>query len=108
MVYRYIIPGGSAGRYEREGYIFDVGSSMMFGMGDKGTTNLITRALAAVGRSLETVPDPTQIHYRLPKSEAHPEVSLFQAALSILYLETVPRTPHISAKGCRSLTHTPK
>ncbi len=47
---------------------------MMFGMGQQGTTNLITRALAAVGRSMETVPDPTQIHYRLPKSEAHPEV----------------------------------
>ena len=46
----------------------------MFGMGDRGTTNLITRALAAVGRRLESVPDPTQIHYRLPKSEAHPEV----------------------------------
>lgn len=75
---RYIIPGGSAGRYERDGYIFDVGSSMMFGMGQEGTTNLITRALAAVGRSMETVPDPTQIHYRLPKSEAHPEVSSAQ------------------------------
>ena len=30
---RYIIPGGSAGRYQRQGYTFDVGSSMMFGMG---------------------------------------------------------------------------
>ena len=73
---RYLIPGGSAGRYEREGYIFDVGSSMMFGLGERGTTNLITRALAAVGRRLDTVPDPTQIHYRLPKSAAHPEARL--------------------------------
>jgi hypothetical protein len=73
---RYIIPGGSAGRYEREGYVFDVGSSMMFGMGSEGTTNLITRALSAVGRSMETVPDPTQIHYRLPKSTAHPQVHI--------------------------------
>ena len=72
---RYVIPGGSAGRYEREGYTFDVGSSMMFGMGQQGTTNLITRALAAVGRTMETFPDPTQIHYRLPKSAAHPGVS---------------------------------
>lgn len=78
---RYIIPGGSAGRYEREGYIFDVGSSMMFGMGSEGTTNLITRALAAVGRSMETVPDPTQIHYRLPKSERHPQVSSNKARI---------------------------
>ena len=78
-VSRYIIPGGSAGRYERDGYIFDVGSSMMFGMGSEGTTNLITRALSAVGHSMETVPDPTQIHYRLPKSPAHPQVRLCDA-----------------------------
>lgn len=71
---RYIIPGGSAGHFHREGYTFDVGSSMMFGFGEHGTTNLITRALAAVGKKLDTVPDPTQIHYHLPKSEAHPEV----------------------------------
>lgn len=47
----------------------------MFGMGTEGTTNLITRALAAVGKRLDTVPDPTQIHYHLPCSSAHPEVS---------------------------------
>lgn len=74
MTYRYIIPGGSAGVFEREGYKFDVGSSMMFGMGHQGTTNLITKALQAVGKELETIPDPTQIHYHLPKSAAHPEV----------------------------------
>ncbi len=71
---RYIIPGGSAGHYVREGFTFDVGSSMMFGMGHQGTTNLITKALASVGKSLETYPDPTQIHYHLPASPAHPEV----------------------------------
>ena len=70
---RYLIPGGSAGHFQREGYTFDVGSSMMFGLGHQGTTNLITRALAAVGKSVETAPDPTQIHYHLPKSAAHPQ-----------------------------------
>lgn len=70
---KYIIPGGSAGVFTREGYKFDVGSSMMFGMGQEGTTNLITKALQAVGKELETLPDPTQIHYHLPKSAAHPE-----------------------------------
>ncbi|CAL8470057.1 g9599 [Coccomyxa elongata] len=70
---KYVIPGGSAGHFHREGYTFDVGSSMMFGMGHEGTTNLITRALAAVGKSLDTVPDPTQIHYHLPRSPAHPQ-----------------------------------
>jgi len=42
---RYVIPGGSAGYFEREGYRFDVGASMIFGFGTQGTTNLLTRAL---------------------------------------------------------------
>jgi prolycopene isomerase len=63
---RYIIPGGSSGYFEREGYRFDVGASMIFGFGTKGTTNLLTRALDAVKVSLETIPDPVQIHYHLP------------------------------------------
>ena len=69
---KYVIPGGSAGAYSRRGYTFDVGSSMMFGFGEEGETNLLTRALGAVGKRLETVPDPTQIHYHLPPSGAHP------------------------------------
>lgn len=48
---------------------------MMFGFGDKGTTNLLTKALAAVGKKMDTKPDPTQIHYHLPKTPAHPDVS---------------------------------
>ncbi|MEM9216182.1 MAG: carotenoid isomerase [Cyanobacteria bacterium P01_F01_bin.150] len=63
---RYLIPGGSAGWFERKGYRFDVGASMIFGFGDQGTTNLLTRALDAVGMGLETIPDPVQIHYHLP------------------------------------------
>ncbi|BAU67224.1 carotene isomerase [Stanieria sp. NIES-3757] len=63
---RYLIPGGSAGYFEREGYRFDVGASMIFGFGTEGTTNLLTRALAAVGMKIETIPDPVQIHYHLP------------------------------------------
>ncbi|AFY67458.1 carotenoid isomerase [Geitlerinema sp. PCC 7407] len=64
---RYLIPGGSAGYFERNGYRFDVGASMIFGFGDRGTTNLLTRALDAVGVQIETIPDPVQIHYHLPK-----------------------------------------
>ena len=64
----YVIPGGSAGFFEREGYHFDVGASMIFGFGDKGTTNLLTRALAAVNQKIETIPDPVQIHYHLPNN----------------------------------------
>jgi prolycopene isomerase len=63
----YIIPGGSAGYFERSGYRFDVGASMIFGFGDQGTTNLLTRALDAVNVKLETIPDPVQIHYHLPQ-----------------------------------------
>ncbi len=62
----YLIPGGSAGHFDREGYRFDVGASMIFGFGTQGTTNLLTRALEAVNVSLETIPDPVQIHYHLP------------------------------------------
>ncbi len=62
----YVIPGGSSGYFERNGYHFDVGASMIFGFGKQGTTNLLTRALAAVNVSLETIPDPIQIDYHLP------------------------------------------
>jgi prolycopene isomerase len=62
----YLIPGGSAGYFEREGYRFDVGASMIFGLGQNGTTNLLTRALNAVNVHLETIVDPVQIHYHLP------------------------------------------
>ena len=51
-----------------------MGSSMMFGLSDRaGSTNLITQALRAVGRGLETIADPTQLEYHLPKSKNHPE-----------------------------------
>ncbi len=62
----YVIPGGSAGYFDRSGYRFDVGASMIFGFGTQGTTNLLTRALQAVNVSLETIPDAVQIHYHLP------------------------------------------
>ncbi|CAN1213024.1 carotenoid isomerase [Tumidithrix helvetica PCC 7403] len=63
---KYLIPGGSAGYFEREGYRFDVGASMIFGFGKQGTTNLLTRALDAVKVQIETIPDDVQIHYHLP------------------------------------------
>ena len=71
----YIIPGGSGGHFKRDDgkTTYDVGASMMFGLGRQGTTNLITQALAAVGKRVETVPDPTQIHYHLPSSPQHPQ-----------------------------------
>lgn len=62
----YLIPGGSSGWFERGGCRFDVGASMIFGFGKRGTTNLLTRALALVGKQLDTIPDPVQVRYHLP------------------------------------------
>jgi prolycopene isomerase len=81
---RYLIPGGSAGYFDRDGYRFDVGASMIFGFGHQGTTNLLTRALDAVGQSLETVPDPVQVHYHLPNDlsvRVHRDYEQFLAEL---------------------------
>lgn len=87
---RYLIPGGSAGYFEREGYRFDVGASMIFGFGQQGTTNLLTRALNAVGMALETIPDPVQIHYHLPQGldlKVHRDYEKFLQALSRYFPE---------------------
>ena len=46
---RYLIPGGSGGSFKRDGYTFDVGASMIFGFGEHGHTNLLTRALRMWG-----------------------------------------------------------
>jgi prolycopene isomerase len=65
---RYLIPGGSGGSFKRAGYTFDVGASMIFGFGEKGHTNLLTRALADVGENCETIADPAQLEYHLPNN----------------------------------------
>lgn len=93
---RYLIPGGSSGYFERQGYRFDVGASMIFGFGSQGTTNLLTRALAAVNAKLETIPDPVQIHYHLPAGldlEVHRDYEKFLQ-------ELISRFPQ-EAKGIR-------
>ncbi|MGF1486902.1 MAG: carotenoid isomerase [Prochloraceae cyanobacterium] len=84
----YTIPGGSAGYFEREGYRFDVGASMIFGFGTQGTTNLLTRALDAVNMSIETIPDPVQIHYHLPDNlelKVHKDYEKFLAELTAIF-----------------------
>ncbi len=63
---KYLIPGGSGGSFKRNGYTFDVGASMIFGFGEKGYTNLLTRALRDVNEKCETIPDPVQLEYHLP------------------------------------------
>ncbi|MDJ0724381.1 MAG: carotene isomerase [Prochloraceae cyanobacterium] len=84
----YNIPGGSAGYFEREGYRFDVGASMIFGFGTQGTTNLLTRALDAVNMSIETIPDPVQIHYHLPdrlELKVYKDYEKFLAELTAIF-----------------------
>ena len=65
---KYIIPGGSGGSFKRKGYTFDVGASMIFGFGEKGYTNLLTRALRDVNEKCDTIPDPVQLEYHLPNN----------------------------------------
>jgi prolycopene isomerase len=93
---RYVIPGGSGGYFEREGYRFDVGASMIFGFGDKGTTNLLTRALEAVDMNIETIADPVQIHYHLPDALELKVHRDYEAFLQ----ELIAKFPH-EAKGIR-------
>ena len=98
---RYLIPGGSGGSFRREGYTFDVGASMIFGFGDKGHTNLLTRALADVGEHCDTVPDPAQLEYHLPGGlnvAVDRDYEAFIARLTVLF-------PH-EAKGIRAFYDT--
>jgi len=100
---KYLIPGGSAAHFKRDGYTFDVGSSMMFGFGDKGTTNLLSRALQAVGKTLDTVPDPTQVKYHLPASKHFPQGLKIQVGRSReeFYATLIRAFPH-EAKGIKA------
>jgi len=98
---RYLIPGGSGGSFRREGYTFDVGASMIFGFGERGHTNLLTRALADVGQHCDTVPDPAQLEYHLPGGlnvAVDRDYEAFVARLSALF-------PH-EAKGIRAFYDT--
>ena len=98
---RYLIPGGSGGSFNREGYTFDVGASMIFGFGEKGHTNLLTRALADVGQHCETIPDPAQLEYHLPGGlnvSVDRDYKHFLSDLSALF-------PH-EAKGIRAFYDT--
>jgi len=98
---RYLIPGGSGGSFRREGYTFDVGASMIFGFGEKGHTNLLTRALADVGEHCETIPDPAQLAYHLPGGlsvAVDRDYERFIADLTALF-------PH-EAKGIRAFYDT--
>jgi prolycopene isomerase len=98
---RYLIPGGSGGSFRREGYTFDVGASMIFGFGERGHTNLLTRALADVGQHCDTVPDPAQLEYHLPGGLNVSVARDYEQFLADL----TARFPH-EAKGIRAFYDT--
>ncbi len=93
----YTIPGGSSGAFHRNGYTFDVGASMIFGFGENGYTNLLTRALLDVGQKCTTIPDPAQLAYHLPKDLKIVVDRDYEKFLSNL----ISQFPH-EAKGIRS------
>ncbi|MCS7079149.1 MAG: NAD(P)/FAD-dependent oxidoreductase [Chloracidobacterium sp.] len=63
---QHTVPGGSASYFTRAGYRFDVGASLLYGLGTEGTVNFVAEALAEVGETVETRRDEVQIHYHLP------------------------------------------
>ena len=98
---RYLIPGGSGGAFHRNGYTFDVGASMIFGFGEKGYTNLLTRALADIGEHCDTIPDQAQLEYHMPgglRIAVDRDYDTFIADLSA-------RFPH-EATGIRPVSYT--
>ena len=98
---RYLIPGGSGGSFRRAGYTFDVGASMIFGFGQKGHTNLLTRALADVGEHCTTIPDPAQLEYHLPGGLSVAVDRDYDSFIA----ELTARFPH-EAKGIRAFYDT--
>jgi prolycopene isomerase len=98
---RYLIPGGSGGSFKRGGYTFDVGASMIFGFGQKGHTNLLTRALADVGEHCTTIPDPAQLEYHLPGGLTVAVDCDYESFIA----ELTARFPH-EAKGIRAFYDT--
>lgn len=63
---KYITHEGSGDHFERAGHHFDTGSSAAFGLGTKGSTIFLTRALGAVSRQIGSIPYPRQVHHHLP------------------------------------------
>lgn len=58
---KYVIPGGSSGFYQRDGYTFDVGSSVMFGFSEKVSTTTIIFLSPVVWADKRTEPsEPKQ------------------------------------------------
>jgi prolycopene isomerase len=74
---------------------------MIFGFGQKGHTNLLTRALADVGEHCSTIPDPAQLEYHLPGGLTLAVDRNYESFIADL----TARFPH-EAKGIRAFYDT--
>jgi prolycopene isomerase len=62
--------GGSCSSFRKGGYCFDAGASVFYGFAPDdhiGTLNLHTKIFRKLGIVIDTIPDPVQIHYHMPK-----------------------------------------
>jgi prolycopene isomerase len=63
---QHLVPGGSASFFERRGYHFDVGASLLYTLGAEGKANFLYRILQEIDEPVTSFLDPVQIHYHLP------------------------------------------
>lgn len=85
---QHLVPGGSASHFDRQGYRFDVGASLLYTLGEKGKANFLYRILQEIDEPVESILDPIQIHYHLPDGlevRAHYDREKFLAELIAIF-----------------------
>ncbi|MBI4850936.1 MAG: FAD-dependent oxidoreductase [Acidobacteria bacterium] len=85
---QHYVPGGSASHFNRKGYSFDVGASLLYTLGKTGKANFLYKILTEIDEPIESILDPIQIHYHLPKGwqvRAHYDREKFLAELTALF-----------------------
>ncbi len=85
---QHYIPGGSASHFNRKGYSFDVGASLLYTLGKTGKANFLHKILNEIDEPVESILDPIQIHYHLPQGwevRAHYEREHFLQELTELF-----------------------
>lgn len=84
----HLIPGGSASHFNRKGYCFDVGASLLYTLGERGKANFLHRILAEIDEPIKSILDPIQIHYHLPEGleiRAHYDRERFLSELIAIF-----------------------
>lgn len=85
---QHYVPGGSASHFNRKGYSFDVGASLLYTLGKDGKANFLYKILTEIDEPVESVLDPIQIHYHLPQGwevRAHYDRERFLTELTTLF-----------------------